>query len=115
MAAERILPMLARLGELPGAHGFEVEWDGIRAPAAAKDATVEVDGRTLRLTSLGKVLYPAAGYTKAAVLSYYARIAPTLLPHLRGRAMTLKRYPGGVAGPHFYDKHCSGRPDWLPT
>jgi bifunctional non-homologous end joining protein LigD len=76
---------------------------------------VEVDGRQLRLTNLSKVLYPEAGFTKAAVLDYYARIAPTLLPHIRGRPITLKRYPDGVAGPHFYDKHCGGRPDWLPT
>jgi bifunctional non-homologous end joining protein LigD len=79
------------------------------------ESTVEVDGRRLRLTNLGKVLYPHADFTKAAVLEYYARIAPTLLPHIRGRPMTLKRYPDGVEGPHFYDKHCTGRPDWLPT
>src|SRR5215213_2372401 len=83
--------------------------------AGAREETVEIDGRRLRLTDLGRVLYPLAGFTKAAVLDYYARIAPVLLPHLRGRAMTLKRYPGGVEGPHFYDKHCGGRPDWLPT
>jgi bifunctional non-homologous end joining protein LigD len=76
---------------------------------------VVIDGHELRLTNLGKVLYPDSGFTKAAVLDYYARIAPTLLPHIRGRAMTLKRYPDGVAGPHFYDKHCAGRPDWLPV
>src|SRR4051812_10572866 len=76
---------------------------------------VEVDGRQLRLTNLSKVLYPEARFTKAAVLDYYARIAPALLPHIRGRPMTLKRYPDGVAGPHFYDKHCAGRPDWLAT
>jgi len=81
----------------------------------ASEATVEVGGRELRLTGLRRVLFPVTGVTKAAVLDYYARIAPTLLPHIRGRAMTLKRYPGGVAGPHFYDKHCAGRPDWLPT
>jgi bifunctional non-homologous end joining protein LigD len=78
-------------------------------------ATVEVDGRALSLTNLQKVLYPETGFTKAAVLDYYARIAVTLLPYVRGRAMTLKRYPDGVSGPHFYDKHCAGRPDWLPT
>src|SRR5829696_370132 len=83
--------------------------------AGAREETVEIDGRRLRLTNLGRVLYPLAGFTKAAGLDYYARIAPVLLPHLRGRAMTLKRYPGGVEGPHFYDKHCGGRPDWLPT
>jgi bifunctional non-homologous end joining protein LigD len=76
---------------------------------------VVIDGRELRLTNLEKMLYPRAGVTKAAVLDYYARIAPTMLPHLRGRAMTLKRYPNGVEGPHFYDKHCAGRPEWLPT
>src|SRR5687767_6622987 len=76
---------------------------------------VEVDGRRLRLTNLRKVLYPQAGFTKAQVLHYYARIAPTLLPHLRARAMTLKRYPDGVAGPHLYDKHCGGAPPWVET
>ena len=76
---------------------------------------VEVDGRRLRLTNLRKVLYPEAGFTKAEVLHYYARIAATLLPHLQGRAMTLKRYPDGVAGPHFYDKHCRGAPPWVET
>jgi bifunctional non-homologous end joining protein LigD len=78
-------------------------------------AAVEVDGRRLRLTNLEKVLYPAAGTTKGEVLDYYARVAPTLIGHLRGRAMTLKRYPDGVAGRHFYDKHCRGRPPWVDT
>src|SRR5215217_5752895 len=76
---------------------------------------VVIDGHEVRLTNVERVLYPAAGFRKAEALDYYARIAPTILPHLRGRAMTLKRYPYGVAGPHFYDKHCAGRPDWLPT
>jgi bifunctional non-homologous end joining protein LigD len=80
-----------------------------------RETEVAVDGRRLRLTNLRKVLYPQAGFTKAQVLDYYARIAPTLLPHLRGRAMTLKRYPDGVAGPHFYDKHCRGAPPWVGT
>src|SRR4051812_44910371 len=82
---------------------------------AGKQTEVEVDGRRLRLTNLRKVLYPEAEFTKAEVLHYYARIAPTLLPHLQGRAMTLKRYPDGVAGPHFYDKHCRGAPPWVET
>jgi bifunctional non-homologous end joining protein LigD len=80
-----------------------------------KETAVDVDGRRLRLTNLPKVLYPVTGFTKAEVLHYYARIAPTLLPHLQGRAMTLKRYPDGVAGPHFYDKHCRGAPPWVET
>src|SRR3954468_4461595 len=80
-----------------------------------KQVEVDVDGRRLRLTNLRKILYPESGFTKAQVLHYYARIAPTLLPHLQGRAMTLKRYPDGVAGPHFYDKHCRGAPPWVET
>jgi bifunctional non-homologous end joining protein LigD len=84
----------------------------LTAPAAS---ALEVDGRRVRLTNLRRVLYPEAGFTKADVLDYYARIAPTLLPHLQGRAMTLKRYPAGVAGPHFYDKHCRGAPPWVQT
>src|SRR3954470_3062621 len=87
----------------------------VRERPAAANREVEVDGRRLRLTNLAKILYPEAGFTKAQVLDYYARIAPTLLPYVRGRAMTLKRYPDGVAGPHFYDKHCRGAPPWVGT
>jgi bifunctional non-homologous end joining protein LigD len=76
---------------------------------------LEIDGRRLRLSSPERVLYPETGFTKAEALDYYARIAPTLLPHLRGRAMTLKLYPHGVRGPHFYDKHCRGAPPWVDT
>jgi bifunctional non-homologous end joining protein LigD len=83
--------------------------------AAAEQAEVEVDGHRLRLTNLRKVLYPKAGFTKAEALYYYTQIASTLLPYLLGRAMTLKRYPDGVAGPHFYDKHCRGAPPWVQT
>ena len=52
---------------------------------------VDVDGRKLTLTNLGKVLYPETGFTKAQVIDYYLRIAPVLLPHLAGRPLTLKR------------------------
>jgi bifunctional non-homologous end joining protein LigD len=77
---------------------------------------VEVEGRTLRLTNLDKVLYPACGFTKGEVVDYYARIAPALLPHLRGHPLTLKRYPNGVDAPFFFEKRCPGhRPDWLRT
>ena len=77
---------------------------------------VEVEGRQLSLSNLGKVLYPAAGFTKAHVIDYYTRVAPVLLPHIAGRPMTLKRYPDGVAGEFFYEKNCpSHRPDWVRT
>ena len=77
---------------------------------------VEVDGRKLILTNLGKVLYPETGFTKAHVIDYYRRIAPVLLPHLAGRPLTLKRYPDGVEGEYFFAKHAPAhRPAWVPT
>ena len=77
---------------------------------------VEVEGRRLRLSNLEKVFYPATGFTKGQVIDYYRRIAPALLPHLVGRPLTLKRYPDGVEGQHFYEKQCpSHRPDWVQT
>ena len=77
---------------------------------------VQVDGRTLTLTNLGKVLYPESGFTKAEVLDYYQRVAPVLLPHIAGRPLTLKRYPEGVDGQAFFQKHVTAhRPDWIRT
>ena len=77
---------------------------------------VEVDGRTLRLSNLDKLMYPKAGFTKGDLIDYYVRIAPVLLPHLHDRPLTLKRYPDGVEGKHFYEKQCpSHRPDWVQT
>ncbi|HVR05827.1 MAG TPA: DNA ligase D [Solirubrobacteraceae bacterium] len=74
------------------------------------------EGRALKLTNLDKPLYPASGFTKGALIGYYAAIAPALLPHLRGRPLTLKRYPDGVQGESFFEKHCPAhRPDWLRT
>jgi bifunctional non-homologous end joining protein LigD len=84
-------------------------------PAGDKIA-VQVDGRDLTLTNLAKVLYPADGFTKAEVLDYYQRISPVLLPHVADRPMTLKRYPEGVDGQSFFQKHApAGTPDWVPT
>ena len=77
---------------------------------------VQVEGRTLTLTNLAKVLYPEAGFTKAEVLSYYQQVAPVLLPHIADRPLTLKRYPDGVDGEAFFAKHAPGhRPDWIRT
>jgi bifunctional non-homologous end joining protein LigD len=77
---------------------------------------VEVGRRRLKLSNLDKVFYPATGFTKGQVIDYYTRIAPVLLPHLRDRPLTLKRYPDGVEGPHFYEKQCpSHRADWVKT
>src|SRR5580658_7794956 len=77
---------------------------------------LEIDGRRLHLSRLDKVLYPKAGFTKGQVIDYYIRIGPLLLPHLKGRALTLKRYPNGVDQMFFYEKRCPGfRPKWLKT
>jgi bifunctional non-homologous end joining protein LigD len=85
------------------------------APARGA-ATVTVAGRELSLTNLDKVLYPKTGFTKGDVIDYYARISPVLLPHLHGRPLTLKRYPNGVDGQHFYEKNCPAhRPGWVQT
>jgi len=77
---------------------------------------VQIDGRTLSLSNLEKILYPKAGFTKGQVIDYYTRIAPVVLPHLRDRPLTLKRYPNGVEAQFFYEKQCpSHRPDWVRT
>jgi len=77
---------------------------------------VVVEKRTIRVSNWSKVLWPKAGFTKGDLVSYYARVAPTLLPHLRDRLLTLKRYPNGVEGQHFYEKQCpKHRPDWVQT
>jgi bifunctional non-homologous end joining protein LigD len=84
--------------------------------ASKRTVEVEVEGRRLKLSNLDKVLYPQAGFTKGQVIDYYTRVSPALLPHLRDRALTLKRYPDGVEGPYFYEKQCpSHRPDWVRT
>jgi bifunctional non-homologous end joining protein LigD len=77
---------------------------------------VQVDGRDLTLTNLDKVLYPRAGFTKGEVIDYYSRVADALLPHLRGRPLTRKRWPDGVDGPFFFEKNVPrGTPDWVRT
>ncbi|MFC4785388.1 non-homologous end-joining DNA ligase [Nocardioides sp. MAHUQ-72] len=80
------------------------------------EVLVDVEGRTLRISNLDKVLYPRTGTTKGEVLDYYARIAPTLLPHLRDRAVTRIRWPHGVEGPSFFEKNApAGTPSWVRT
>jgi bifunctional non-homologous end joining protein LigD len=78
------------------------------------DSAVEIQGRTLKLSNLEKVLYPATGFTKKDVIDYYARIAPAILPHLKGRALTRKRYPDGVEGEPFFEKNAPmHKPEWV--
>ncbi len=84
--------------------------------SASNAVAVEVEGRTLKLSNLDKVLYPEVGLTKGEVIAYYTAVAPVLLPHLAGRPLTVKRYPNGVDGMFFFEKNASrGKPDWVRT
>jgi bifunctional non-homologous end joining protein LigD len=84
--------------------------------ASPTGSEVAIGNKRLKLTNLDKVLYPKAGFTKAQVIDYYLRVAKVLLPHLRDRPLTLKRYPNGVDQPYFYEKRCpSHRPSWVRT
>ena len=86
------------------------------AGGAAQEVLVDVEGRTLKISNLEKVLYPRTGTTKGEVLSYYAQVAPTLLPHLRDRAVTRIRWPHGVQDASFYEKNVPPRtPSWVRT
>ncbi len=77
---------------------------------------VATEGRRLKISNWDKVLFPQTGFTKGDLIAYYARIAPAVLPHLRDRALTLKRYPNGVESQYFYEKQSpSHRPDWVAT
>jgi bifunctional non-homologous end joining protein LigD len=79
---------------------------------------VEVEGRELRLSNLDKVLYPKVGFTKGEMVDYYAKVAPAIVPHLSGRAVTLRRFPEGVddLDAAFFEKRCpKHRPEWVKT
>ena len=83
---------------------------------ATKTTAVKLEGREISLSNLEKVLYPKVGFTKGEVIDYYVRMAGVILPHLKGRAVTLKRYPNGVEGMFFYEKRCPAhRPEWVKT
>lgn len=83
---------------------------------AADRTTIDVEGHRLSLSNLAKVLYPAEGTTKGAVLDHYAAVAPALLPVLADRPCTRKRWPNGVAGPSFFEKNAPrGTPSWVRT
>ena len=83
---------------------------------AAERTWVEVADRRLSISNLDKVLYPLVGFTKAQVIDYYVRVAPTMLHHIGDRGVTLRRWPNGVNEQSFFEKRCpSHRPDWLKT
>jgi bifunctional non-homologous end joining protein LigD len=83
-------------------------------PRGADDVLVRAGEKTVRLTNLRKVFWPELGVTKGDLLRYYAEVSPYLLPHLKDRAMVMKRYPHGAAGAFFFMKQApSPRPDWI--
>lgn len=82
----------------------------------ANSTQLDVAGTKVEVSRLDKVLYPEAGFTKGEVIDYYVRISPVLLPYLKNRPITLKRYPDGVNGFFFYEKQCPAhRPRWVKT
>ena len=84
--------------------------------AMASKAELVVEDRKIPVSNLDKVLYPKVGFTKGQVIDYYIRVAPVLLPHLKDRPLTMKRYPDGVGGEFFYEKNCPDhRPKWVQT
>jgi bifunctional non-homologous end joining protein LigD len=88
----------------------------VAIPATRGDVELDVGDRRVRLTNLGKVFFPEIGATKRDLLQYYADVAPALLPHLRDRAMVMKRYPNGAAGDFFFMKRAPRpRPEWITT
>jgi bifunctional non-homologous end joining protein LigD len=81
----------------------------------SKKSTLTVAGKSLPVSNLEKIYYPKTGFTKGEMLDYYIKIAPVLLPHLKGRPLTMKRYPNGVAAPFFYEKQCPPHPAFVKT
>src|ERR687895_2799980 len=85
-------------------------------PKTDKDIFLSVDDREVRLTNLAKPFWPELGITKGDLIQYYADVAPVLLPHLRDRAMVMKRYPHGAHGQFFFMKRApTPRPEWIVT
>jgi bifunctional non-homologous end joining protein LigD len=80
------------------------------------ETRVTVEDRELTLSNLDKVLFPETGFTKGQLIDYYVNVAPVMLPHIADRPLTMKRYPDGVDGKFFYEKHVPNHaPDWVRT
>jgi bifunctional non-homologous end joining protein LigD len=98
------------------ARAPEAVFDAVQRGARADAFEAELAGRRLRITNWDKVLFPRTGFTKGDLIAYYVRIAPTLLAHLRDRPLTLRRWPDGVEGEAFFEKHSPAhRPEWVQT
>src|SRR5262245_21237239 len=87
-----------------------------KAASAKREASLNINGIIVPVSNLDKVFYHETSFTKGHVVDYYIRISPVLLPHLKDRPLTLKRYPDGVEGGFFYEKRCpTHRPEWIQT
>ncbi len=98
--------------------GGDKEHEGYKGPLIAADSPVEVlldiEGHRLKLTNLNKVFYPGEGINKRDVINYYDAVSPLILPHLRDRPLSLKRYPNGINEQYFFQKDAEGKvPDWV--
>ena len=103
---ERTGPPRRRAGKKPAKR--------LVLPKDEQNLEVELEGRVVKLTNLGKLFWPKLGITKRELLQYYADVAPLLLPHLTDRAMVMKRYPNGASGEFFFMKRApSPRPEWI--
>lgn len=88
----------------------------VQIPGDVDNATLSVNGREVRLTNLRRPFWPERGITKGTLIQYYADVSAALLPHVRDRAMVMKRYPNGAAGPFFFMKRAPvPRPEWIHT
>ena len=85
-------------------------------PPDKKEVSIDIDGHTLKFTNLDKLYFPEDGYRKRDLLNYYDAVSPLLLPHLKDRPLSLKRYPNGIHGPFFFQKNTPDTyPAWLRT
>ena len=77
--------------------------------------TIKAQGRSIKLTHLGKIFWPQEGYTKEDLINYYASVAKFILPYLKNRPVMLHRYPNGIQKSGFYQKEIGKCPSWIKT
>ncbi|HEV8123184.1 MAG TPA: non-homologous end-joining DNA ligase [Gemmatimonadales bacterium] len=116
MSPERLEEGLHRATRQGKAEKIPAKVPRVTIPGDRKDVEITIGDRTVALSNLSKVFFPEKGYTKRDLLQYYADIAPVLLPHLRDRAMVMKRYPNGIHEKFFFMKRAPApRPEWIQT
>jgi len=110
---KRGAPATLRRGEIRSVTPAKTR--GLEIPRGVSETDVEVEGGQVHLTNLEKIFWPELGLTKRDLLQYYLDVSPWLLPHVKNRAMVMKRYPNGIHGPFFFMKRAPlPRPDFIP-